>query len=240
MGYYRPCTMNTIAVLTPARNAAHCIKNAIESVYNQTLFSSKEWDFEIILVDNGSTDNLKEIIKEYNKIVYLFCSIPGVVPARNTAIHYILNNEKYRYIAMIDADDQWFPQKLAKQIPLLLDNDICGTGMRFLKDKQHFDVLYPETHEQIKDSFFKGNNPFGNSSVILKSEVFKICGGYDLTYKYCEDFDLFLRSLPYFKMYNIPEILVNYNYNDKNQNYLQEQYINANLLYLRTLTLINK
>ncbi len=41
-------------------------------------------------------------------------------------------------------------------------------------------------------------------------------------------------------MYNIPEILVNYNYNDKNQNYLQEQYMNANLLYLRTLTLINK
>lgn len=232
--------MNTIAILTPVRNAAHCIKTAIESVYNQTVFNSNEFDFQIILVDNGSTDNLKEVIRSYDKITYLFCPIAGVVPARNTAIHHILNNEKYKYIAMIDADDEWFPNKLEKQIPLLSNNDICGSGMRFFKDNKYFDVLYPENHKEIKESFSKGNNPFGNSSVILKSEVFKICGGYDLTYKYCEDFDLFLRASAYFKMYNIPEILVNYNYNDKNQNYLQEQYINANLLYLRTLTLMNK
>ena len=84
--------MNTIAILIPVRNAAHCIKRAIESVYKQTIFNSKEWDFRIILVDNNSTDNLKEVISVYDKIIYLFCSIPGVVPARNTAVHHILNN----------------------------------------------------------------------------------------------------------------------------------------------------
>lgn len=232
--------MNTIAILIPVRNGAHCIKTAIESVYKQTIFTSKQWDFRIILVDNNSTDNLKEVVSIYNKITYLFCSIVGVVPARNTAVHHILNNENYQYIAMIDADDEWLPEKLEKQLPFLIQNDICGTGMRFLKGDKHFNVIYPQTNEQIKQSFIKGNNPFGNSSVILKSQVFKICGGYDLTYKYCEDLDFFLRASPHFKMYNIPEILVNYNFNDKNENYLQEQQINTSLIYLRTLTLINK
>lgn len=232
--------MKTISVLIPVRNAAHCIKKAIDSVYNQTIFKSKEWDFRIILVDNNSTDNLKEIINQYNKITYLFCSIPGVVPARNTAVHHILNNENYEYIAMIDADDEWFPNKLEKQLPFLIENDICGTGMRFIKNDKYFDVIYPQTNEEIKQSFIKGNNPFGNSSVVLKSNVFKICGGYDLTYKYCEDLDFFLRAFPHFKMYNIPEILVNYDFNNKNENYLQEQQLYTNLIYLRTLTLINK
>lgn len=232
--------MNTIAILIPVRNAAHCIKRAIESVYKQTIFNSKEWDFRIILVDNNSADNLKEVISVYDKIIYLFCCIPGVVPARNTAVHHILNNESYEYIAMIDADDEWFPEKLEKQLPILIENDICGTGMRFLKDNRYFDVIYPQTHDQIKESFTKGNNPFGNSSVVLKSKVFKICGGYDLTYKYCEDLDFFLRAFPHFKTYNVPEILVNYDYNNKTQKYLQEQQMYTNLIYLRTLTLINK
>lgn len=232
--------MNTIAILIPVRNGAHCIKTAIESVYKQTIFTSKQWDFRIILVDNNSTDNLKEVISIYDKITYLFCSIAGVVPARNTAVHHILNNENYQYIAMIDADDEWLPEKLEKQLPFLIQNDICGTGMRFLKGDKYFNVIYPQTNEQIKQSFIKGNNPFGNSSVILKSQVFKICGGYDLTYKYCEDLDFFLRAFPHFKMYNVPEILVNYNFNDKNENYLQEQRMNTSLIYLRTLTLINK
>ena len=232
--------MNTIAILIPVRNGAHCIKTAIESVYKQTIFTSKQWDFRIILVDNNSTDNLKEVISIYDKITYLFCSIAGVVPARNTAVHHILNNENYQYTAMIDADDEWLPEKLEKQLPFLIQNDICGTGMRFLKGDKYFNVIYPQTNEQIKQSFIKGNNPFGNSSVILKSQVFKICGGYDLTYKYCEDLDFFLRAFPHFKMYNVPEILVNYNFNDKNENYLQEQRMNTSLIYLRTLTLINK
>ena len=232
--------MNTIAILIPVRNGAHCIKTAIESVYKQTIFTSKQWDFRIILVDNNSTDNLKEVISIYDKITYLFCSIAGVVPARNTAVHHILNNENYQYIAMIDADDEWLPEKLEKQLPFLIQNDICGTGMRFLKGDKYFNVIYPQTNEQIKQSFIKGNHPFGNSSVILKSQVFKICGGYDLTYKYCEDLDFFLRAFPHFKMYNVPEILVNYNFNDKNENYLQEQRMNTSLIYLRTLTLINK
>lgn len=232
--------MNTIAILIPVRNAAHCIETAIESVYKQTIFTSEKWDFEIILIDNNSTDNLKEVIKKYDKITYLFCSIAGVVPARNTGIHHILSNDKYKYIAMIDSDDEWLPQKLEKQIPFLLENDICGSGMRFIKENKYFDMYYPEKNQEIIQSFNKGNNPFGNSSVILKTEVFKLCGGYDLTYKYCEDFDLFLRASRHFKMYNLPEILVKYDYNNKNENYLEEQYLNANLLYLRTLTLNNK
>jgi len=232
--------IKTIAILIPVRNAAHCIRKAIESIYKQTIFKFKEWDFQIILVDNNSTDNLKEVIKEYDKITYLFCTIAGVVPARNTAVHHILNNEKYEYIAMIDADDEWLPEKLEKQLPFLNENDICGTGMRFLKDDKYFDIIYPQTHKEIKQSFANGNNPFGNSSVVLKSTVFKICGGYDLTYKYCEDFDFFFRASLHFKMYNISEILVKYDFNNKNEDYLKEQQLNSHLIYLRTLTLINK
>jgi len=232
--------MEKIAILIPVRNGASSIRKAISSVYSQTLFKSGKYDFQIILIDNNSTDDLKTAIKDYDKITYLFCEIPGVVPARNTGVHHILSNKEYNIIANIDCDDEWFEDKLEKQINYLIKYDVCGTGMRFSKDNNKYDVIYPQTNEQILESIKIGNNPFGNSSVILKTNVFKLCGGYDSTYKYCEDFDLFLRASQYFKMYNLPEVLVNYNYDNKNQKYLQEQAMFCNLIYLRTLTLINK
>jgi len=232
--------MNKIAILIPVRNGAHCIKKAIESIKNQTVFKQKKYIYDIIIVNNCSTDNLKEVIKNFENIIYLECDIPGVVPARNTGIHYILSNSVYNLIAMIDCDDEWLPEKIEKQIPIMEKYDICGTGMKFFKNNQTFDIIYPNTHEEIKDYIKKGGNPFGNSSVIMKTIVFKLCGGYDLTYKYCEDFDLFLRASLFFEMYNIPEVLVNYDFNNKKTEYLQEQQKNTNLLHYRTLTLQEK
>lgn len=232
--------MNKIAILIPVRNGAKTITKAIKSIESQTIFQTKKIDYQIILINNCSTDDLKEKIKNFDKITYLECEIPGVVPARNKGIHHILNENKYDLIAMIDCDDEWIHNKIEKQINLLDTYDICGTGMRFFQQNETFDIIYPEKDHEIREYIKKGLNPFGNSSVVLKSKVFQLCGGYDLTYKYCEDFDLFLRASKFFKMYNVPEVLVNYNFDNKNQTYLEEQEKNSKLLYYRTLSLLER
>lgn len=100
-----------ISVIIPTYNRARYIKECLESVFNQTYK-----DFEIILVDDGSTDNLKEVIEPYmSKIRYIYKENGGVASARNAG----LRNANGEYIAWLDSDDKWLPFKLELQVKIL-------------------------------------------------------------------------------------------------------------------------
>jgi glycosyltransferase involved in cell wall biosynthesis len=103
----------SVSVVIPAYNAEQSIRQAIDSVLNQTLQPN-----EIIVVDDGSTDHTAEIAKSYPEISYVFQENGGVSAACNTGI----KNVKNRWIAFIDSDDIWLPQKLELQISLLQRN----------------------------------------------------------------------------------------------------------------------
>ena len=121
---------NLVSIVTPCYNAASYIKQTIDSVLTQTYT-----DWELIIVDDCSTDDSAEIIKRYasrdNRIKYLKTDKPSGSPSmpRNIAI----DNAKGEYIAFLDADDVWLPDKLEKQVSFMQDNNYSFTYSNYEK-----------------------------------------------------------------------------------------------------------
>lgn len=108
--------MNTplVSVVIPTYNRAYCLKYAIDSVLKQTYKN-----YEIIVVDDGSTDDTKQIIEQYgNKLVYLSQQNAGVSAARNKGIR----RSNGEWVAFLDSDDEWLPEKLENQLSHINNN----------------------------------------------------------------------------------------------------------------------
>ena len=112
-----------VSIITPTYNCGKYIKETIESVINQTY---KNW--EMIIIDDCSTDNTKDIVKQYQQkysnIIYkMLDESSGAAIARNTA----LKMAKGKYVAFLDSDDLWLPEKLEHQIKFMKDNNYVFT-----------------------------------------------------------------------------------------------------------------
>lgn len=115
----------SVSVIIPAHNASEYIGRAIESVLAQT----RKPD-EIIVVDDGSTDNTAEVTKKYESIRYIHQENAGVSVARNTGIEAAMSE----WIAFLDADDEWMPEKLEVQTELLGRNtNLVWTTSNFIR-----------------------------------------------------------------------------------------------------------
>lgn len=110
--------MPKVSVIIPTYNCAEYISDAIDSVLKQTYS-----DYEIFVVDDGSTDKTKEVLKKYNNIIkYFYQDNQGPGIARNRAIE----NSTGEYIAFLDADDMWFPDRLAIGVKILDEEPEIG------------------------------------------------------------------------------------------------------------------
>ncbi len=121
--------MKKITAIIPTYNSAKYITEAIDSVLNQTYAN-----IEIIVVDDGSTDNTENILSNYvnkNKIIYVKKKNGGPGSARNLGIK-LANGE---YIAFLDADDMWEKNKIEKQLSMALSSssDLVYTSRYFIK-----------------------------------------------------------------------------------------------------------
>ena len=109
--------MSQVSVIIPTHNRARFLREAISSVLNQTF-----QDFEILVVDDASDDNTREVVAGFEDIrikYFRHDTNRGGSAARNTGIR----NSMCSYIAFLDDDDEWFPEKLGKQMELLLASD---------------------------------------------------------------------------------------------------------------------
>ena len=98
-----------VSVVIPTYNSSAMVEQAIQSVLAQTYR-----DFEIIVIDDGSTDGTKDVVRRFGERVrYFNQENQGVSAARNFGIHQSLGE----YIAFLDSDDLWLPEKLAKKFP---------------------------------------------------------------------------------------------------------------------------
>ncbi|WP_249869266.1 glycosyltransferase family 2 protein [Oceanobacillus saliphilus] len=118
-----------ISVITPSYNAEKFIGYTIESVLNQTY---SNW--EMVIVDDCSTDNTTSIVKEYmerDKRIKLFVleENSGSAVARNTA----MENAKGQYIAFLDSDDLWLPEKLEKQLSFMREKEIAFSFTKYVR-----------------------------------------------------------------------------------------------------------
>ena len=159
---------NLVSIITPVYNASRFIEETIKSVQAQTY---KEW--EMILVDDCSTDNSYEIINKYSKederIKYIKLEEnSGAAIARNTAIA----NAKGRYIAFLDSDDIWYEDKLEKQVGFMKDKNIefSFTSYELMSEEGELLNKTINVPSQIDYNKYLKNTIIGCLSVIIDKE----------------------------------------------------------------------
>nr|MCR4662547.1 glycosyltransferase [Endomicrobiaceae bacterium] len=191
-----------ISVIIPTYNRAHLIKRSVESVLNQTYKN-----LELIIVDDGSTDNTKEVIDSVNdkRIIYTYQTNQGVSAARNKGIDLA----KGKYIAFQDSDDVWHTDKLEIQIQKLKENnaDIIYTK-RIVFGNLRKKILPKESIEGFLD---KKELPLtvAPSTLLGKREIF-LNNKFDLSLLGIEDFELALRINKKHSIYFTDKPLIDY------------------------------
>lgn len=182
------------SVIIPNYNQEKYIRSAIQSVLEQTCR-----DFEIIVVDDGSTDQSKAIIDEFGEQVrYLWQENQGLAGARNTGIRAA----RGEYIALLDADDIWLPGYLEKIKALIEQHPgavvfytaaFCMDQQgRPLTQKLGLPVRDVSDREKLYQSLLRGNYIIP-STVTIRKDVIVEAGLFDPTLRSCEDIDLWLR-----------------------------------------------
>lgn len=200
--------MPKVSVIIPAYNRAHCIQRAIQSVQSQTYK-----DLEIIVINDGSTDNTGEIVKSIpdDRIRYICCETNrGAGAARNEG----MKAAEGSYIAFLDSDDEWLPEKIEKQIALMEslpeDWSICLTGGYITKNECANGVFRPDPN--LNGNVFRlyalGRIPFLTPTIIIRRICTDRAGLFDERLWRGQDCEFFLRILKLYKLAVIPEALV--------------------------------
>lgn len=185
--------MPTVSVLLPVYNAERTLKTALASLLRQT-FS----DFEIIAVDDGSTDASPQILDAFDRVTAVHLPHVGLVAALNAGVQLC----RGEFIARMDADDISHPERLRSQVEYLRANpdvSICGClvcsfprnriRLGFLRYQQWLNSLI--THDDIVRDIFV-ESPLAHPSVMIRASDLYELGGYrDMGWP--EDYDLWLR-----------------------------------------------
>lgn len=202
-----------VSVVIPTYNKAQYLKKAIESVLNQTYKA-----IEMIIIDDGSTDNTQQVVKSFNdpKIIYIWQKNKGPAAAKNTGI----KKAQGKYIAFLDSDDLWLEEKLEKQLEFMEKNpemSLLGTGCYEIDSQGKIlgKKIFPKKNENLQKILIR-YNPFIQSSVLVKKEVFDKIKGYDENFSESEDYEFWLRVARYYKIANLPELLVMKRYHSEN------------------------
>jgi glycosyltransferase involved in cell wall biosynthesis len=204
-------TSPQITVLMPAYNAGKYIAEAIASVLGQTF-----GDFELLIVNDGSTDDTVSIIKSFDdqRIRIVSQSNQGVAAALNTGLRHAHAD----YIARFDADDICLPHRLQKQYDFLKANPdyiLVGSDVDYIIENNdflfHFKCL-AHSHEEILDKLYF-YCPFVHPAVMYKKEVVLSVGGYPDAAHNFEDYMLWVAIAGKGKFCNLDEPLVKYRLN---------------------------
>ena len=178
-----------ISVIIPTYNRRNTLPRAVESVLNQTYKP-----IEIIVVDDGSTDGTKEMFSEmYPLVRYIYQVNSGVSSARNTGIKSASGD----WIALLDSDDEWLPDKLDRQVKLLQDNAeirFCHTNEIWIRNNVR--INQKKKHQKYGGNIFNKCLDIcriSPSSSLFHTSVIKDVGLFDESLDVCEDYDMWLR-----------------------------------------------
>ena len=181
--------MSLFSVILPTFNRSSVIERAIDSVLNQSFT-----DFELIIVDDGSTDKTKTLLDRYDdRIQYVFQENRGVSAARNLGV----KQAKGKWLAFLDSDDEWLDKKLELQnkyiqnnpeIKIVHGNEIwIRNGVRVNQMKKHA--------KGGGDQFLRSLELclISPSTVALRKDLYCHLGGFHEDFVVCEDYDLWLK-----------------------------------------------
>lgn len=202
--------MEAVSVIIPTYNRKNVIENSIQSVLNQTYP-----DFELLIIDDGSTDDTKELIDEIKDPRLRYIRLPenkGVAAARNVGIA----EAKYDYIAFQDSDDLWMETKLEKQMKVISENPDIGLVYCPYECRKANGQLLTVPDDSIPLQEKQGNiyrymllrNTIGTPTALLRKECLMKTGGFCEGLTCLEDWELFLRFTQCYDVAFLTEALV--------------------------------
>jgi len=193
-----------ISVIIPTFNRGWALKEAVDSVLDQD-YRNKE----LIIVDDGSTDNTGDILCPYeNRITTIRQENAGVSAARNRGIRAARGS----YLAFLDSDDRWLPGKLTAQMAFFNshpDASICQTEEIWIRNGVR--VNPKKRHKKPSGMIFEKSLALclvSPSAVMMKKKLFEMVGTFDESLPACEDYDLWLRISHQYPIYLISDPLI--------------------------------
>lgn len=191
-----------VSVIITTRNRSGLLIRAIESVLKQTHRS-----FELIVVDDDSTDDTAQVIEPYRQAGQLFYLPIAKAASANAARSEGLKQATGEAIAFLDDDDYWFEKKLERQVAhLVADPAVALVGCWFEKDRQVIEVPTAMDYQKLLAS----NSLGGFSMGLMRAAALKNCGGLDLSLSCAQDWDIWLSLARMGKVVIVPESLMYY------------------------------
>jgi len=197
-----------VSIVIPAYNYARYLPLAIDSLLKQEYSH-----YEIIVVDDGSTDSTAEVAAKYgDRIRYIYQKNAGLPAARNTGIQ----NARFGFIGFLDADDEWLPGMLKRTMETFakLSADFAVVACHTIvvdekgnKPKKKNELALAQSREiTCRDIILKTR--FAPSTVVARRSAFDACGLFDTTLRSSEDRDMWIRIAAQKRVYQIEDRLV--------------------------------
>lgn len=207
-----------IIVLIPYYNELDGLCRSLESI-------KEKLPVDVVIVDDGSKTKPDEIYlrdryQNINNITLLtLLENKGIENALNEGLKFIKENQKYEYVARLDAGDTCLENRLSIQYTYLEENPevyLVGAGAICvdLNGNCLYSLRHKTKHKSIKRRMFI-QNMFVHPAVMFRVKAIDLIGFYPIQYKYAEDYAYFFRFIKNFKVANIPEPLIKYEINPK-------------------------
>lgn len=202
-----------VSVIIPCYNQAHYLGEAVRSVLGQTC-----QDFEIIVVDDGSTDNTPQVVASFGKFVrYVYQTNAGLSAARNTGICATTSE----YVGFLDADDLWLPDFLRTLVSILNRDqrfEAIYSGSQFVDVDGNLlpqKIMRTVSPDGLHDALIDGEF-FPPCTVLARRSVFDKVGLFDVSLNASEDWDMWLRISEKFLFASEPRVLALYRMHGNN------------------------
>ena len=205
-----------VSVVVPSYNHAKYISKAVGSVLSQDF-----GDFELLISDDASPDGSWEVISGFSDArIRSFQQDKNLGPVGNLV--FLIKQARGKYIALLNSDDAWYPQKLGKQVAVMESQANLGACFTWadLVDEQGHEISGPEAiwndvfrqpnrtqAEWLKHFFYKGNC-LCHPSILIRREVYDLIGFYNPGFKQLPDFEMWIRLVKHCPIHIIQENMV--------------------------------
>lgn len=222
-----------VSVVMPVRNAERYLEQAIDSILSQT-----HRDFELIVVDDASTDRSRAIVqvkaRSDERIILVENPVCRRVPG---ALNDGLHRARGRYVARMDADDWSYPERLARQVAFMECHPqvvVSGATIEICDDElQPLNLRrYQLTDQAVRKYLFRFS-PFAHPVTIWRRDLLVRVGGYNEALAAGEDYELYFRVGQHGEFANLPDTLLRLRAHVASATQRQGRQLEATTLYLR-------
>ncbi len=208
-----------ISVIISTYNRANLLPRTIKSVLNQTF-----QNFELIIIDDASTDSTEEVVKSFNdsRVIYIKNKKNWGGPARPKNIG--IEKAQGEFVAFLDDDDEWLPQKLEKQLKIFEESKknlglVACYALDVCVDKNvvnKYKITIPKNCSNVFPLILEKCFIHSTSSVLIKKQVLTKLGYFDENLKVTDDWELWIRILKEYEFDFVAEPLFKYYFHGKN------------------------